>query len=439
MFFKGGRLMRVRLLILMLMLAICASVGWADPVVDATINEAAPRLDIPDGTEIFLLAAFGDSNATTPSLTDVLMLVAVDRVNAHVSMLHIPRDLWVNIPGFGMDKINTAYYSGETHAVEGGGIETLRQTLIYNFGIDFDHYALMDFTGFLGVIDQLGGVQIAVDCIIQDWKLTERNADKTLEENYAMYTLPIGVHRLDADTALWYVRSRKTSSDLDRGRRQQDVIRAIWRSVRSQDLLRTLPTLWEATSKYVITDLTLTDALGYAPLGLSIDADRIEQYRFKMGTHVSNALSPAPQFSNILQPDWATSHDLLGDFITPPTLNQVGLRDLRIQVINAGGINGMATLAVDRLSQEGFGAEIITEATYEREFTAIYDYTGQEKGSPLPTFQRLFRTTDDGVIVQPDPNRAVDYKIYVGSSYSYWACTRNVIQPKWPPDPTPTP
>jgi len=431
--------MRIRLWIVMVVVMMGASVGWADPVVDDTVNEAAPVLDIPDGTEIFLLAAFGDYNVATPGLTDVLMLAAVDTTTNHVSLMHIPRDLWVNVPGFGMDKINTAYYSGETHGVEGGGLETLRQTLIYNFGLDFDHYALMDFTGFLGIIDQLGGVRIPVDCIIRDWKLTDRNADKSLEENYEMFTLPAGIQTLDADTALWYVRSRKTSSDLDRGRRQQDVMRAIWRSVRSQDLLNTLPTLWEATAKYVITDLTLTDALGYVPLGLSIEADRIEEYRFKMGTQVSNALSPSPTFSNILQPDWAAVRDLVTDFITPPTTNQVTLRALRIQVVNAGGINGMATLAADRLSQEGFNPEIITESTREREFTAIYDYTGQEKGSPIPTFQRLFRTTDDGVIVEPDPNREVDYKIYVGSSYSYWACTRNVIQPKWPPDPTPAP
>lgn len=432
--------MRFRFWIFITLMALCVSVGWAQPVVDDVVNDAAPALDKPDSMEIFLLAAFGDSNAATPSLTDVLMLVMVDRAANHVSLLHIPRDLWVNVPGFGMDKINTAYYLGETHKVEGGGLETLRQTLIYNFGLDFDHYALMDFTGFLSVIDQIGGITIPVDCIIQDWKLTDRYADKSLEENYAMFTLPIGVHTLDADTALWYVRSRNTSSDLDRGRRQQDVLRAILRSVRSQNLLESFPALWEATSKYVITDMTLPDALGYLPTALAIEPDAIEQYRFKMGTHISNALSPAPEFRSILKPEWGAIHELMRDFVTPPTENQAALRGLRIQVVNAGGINGMATLAADRLSQEGFSVEIIRdEATHEREFTAIYDYTGQEKGSPVPTFQRLFRTTADGVIVQPDPNRTVDYKIYVGSSYSYWACTRNVIQPKWPPDPTPTP
>ena len=64
------------------------------------------------------------------------------------------------------------------------------------------------------------------------------------------------------------------------------------------------------------------------------------------------------------------------------------------------------------------------------------------RGSPVETFQRLFKVTADGVIVQPDPNRTVDYKIYVGNTYSTWACSRTVIQPKWPPEDveaTPTP
>ncbi len=406
----------------------------AQPVVDDRVNDPAPLLDIPDSTEIWLLAAFGDSNASTPSLTDALILAAIDQQAGSVALLHIPRDLWVNVPGFGMDKINTAYYNGETHKVDGGGLETLRQTLLYNFGVGFDHYALMDFTGFLGVIDRIGGIRIAVDCIIQDWKLTDRYADKQDPDNYELFTLPIGIHTLDADTALWYVRSRRTSSDLDRGRRQQDVIRAIWRKVRADGLLQNLPALWESSIRYVQTDLTLSDALGYVPLALTVDADRIEQYRLKMGEHIANALSPAPSYQSILRPDWPAIHALIQDFVTPPTPNQQALRALRIQVINAGGINGMATLAADRLAQEGFSAEIITESTRPREFTAIYDYTGQTKSSPVPVFQRLFRTTADGVITQPDPNRTVDYKIYVGSSYSYWACTRSVIQPKWPPD-----
>ena len=221
------------------------------------------------------------------------------------------------------------------------------------------------------------------------------------------------------------------------------MLRAIWRKVRTENLLTSLPTLWDSVSRYLFTDLTLGDLLGYAPFALTVDADRVEQYRLKMGTHIKNALSPEPDYQSILAPvDRQAIMDLVQDWLTPPTRNQITMAGLKIEVINSGGVNGMATVAADRLSQEGFAPVITDEPTHYRDFTAIYDYTGQVRGSPIETFQRLFKVTADGVIVQPDPNRTVDYKIYVGNTYSTWACTRNVIQPKWPPEDveaTPTP
>ncbi len=437
----------MRKAIIVVLLLLIVPVVSAQPVVDDVIPDPMPLAERPEGDDmsVFLLIGAGNNSLQEKAgLTDMLMLVAVNRTRGTASMLHIPRDYWAFVPGFGMHKINQAFYMGETHEVEGGGIEVLRQTLEYNLGITVDYYAAIDFNGFLGVIDQIGGVRIPVDCIIQDYKLKSRELDKRVADNYELFTLPIGVHTLDADTALWYIRSRITSSDLDRGRRTQDVLRAVWRKVRSENMLTTLPALWDSISRYLLTDLTLTDLLGYVPFALNMDADRIEQYRFKMGTHIQNALGPAPDYQSILAPiDREAVAELVEDFLTPPTRNQITLAGLRIEVINSGGVNGMATVAADRLSQEGFSPTISAESTHYRDFTAIYDFTGQERGSPIPTFQRLFRVTADGVITQPDPNRTVDYKIYVGNTYSVWACTRNVIQPKWPPEdvetPTPTP
>lgn len=427
----------MRRLLVVFALLICVLPAAAQPVVDDVIPAPLPMAERPDDDmSVFLLLGAGNNSLQEKAgLTDMIMLVAVNRTTGTAAMLHIPRDYWAYIPGFGMHKINQAFYYGETEGVDGGGIGLLKQTLEYNFGVTVDYYAALDFNGFLGVIDQLGGVRVPVDCIIQDYKLKSRELDKRVAENYELFTLPIGVHTLDADTALWYIRSRITSSDLDRGRRTQDVLRAIWRKVRSENMLTTLPTLWDAVSGYLYTDLTLNDLLGYVPFALTVDADRIEQYRFRMGTHIKNALGPAPDYQAILAPvSREAVIELVADFLTPPTRNQITLAGLRIEVINSSGFNGLATLAADRLSQEGFAPVISNEGTHFREFTAIYDYTGQERNSPIPTFQRLFRVTPEGVITQPDPNRTVDYKIYVGSSYSSWACTRNVIQPKWPPE-----
>lgn len=404
----------------------------AQPTVDGSIAPPMPLLELPEGQDIKIFLLFGTAtdNLSNPGLTDMLMLVAVNRTANTVSMLSIPRDLYVYIPGHDMRKINTAYYYGETEHVEGGGVEQLKYVIEYNLGVKVDYYAHVNFTGFLNIIDTLGGIDIAVDCTIRDWKLKERHLNKLMEENYEMFVLPTGLQHIDADTALWYVRSRKTSSELDRGRRQQDVLRAVWRKIRQQDLLSTLPTLWEQATTYIDTDLTLPDVLGYVPMATNINAESLTSYRFKLGTHISNAFSPAPEQAWILVPNRDEVQALLKQFVTPPTPNQIRRTNLTVQIVNASGRDNLEWVAADRLAQEGFTPIIIQEDTFFRNNTAIYDYTGTTKGSPVPDLQKVLRVTDEGVVTQPDANREADYKIYLGLNYQFWSCTRDVIQPK---------
>jgi polyisoprenyl-teichoic acid--peptidoglycan teichoic acid transferase len=403
----------------------------AQPVVDSAIPEAMELLQRPDPeTVIFLVFGTATDNPSNPGLADMLMLVAVNQRTASVSMLSIPRDLYVYIPGFDMHKINTAYYYGETEGVKGGGVGLLKETIRYNLGIEVDYYARVNFTGFLSIIDTLGGIDIAVDCTIRDWKLKSRELNKLVADNYEIYMLPTGMHHIDADTALWYVRSRKTSSDLDRGRRQQDVLRAIWRAIRQQDWLTNLPTIWDQVTQSVETDLPFDIALGFAPMAAQIEPDRLVNYRFKNGTHIKAMLSPEPEYASILVPQRDALREMLLDFMTPPTPNQIARSVLKVQLVNASGIEDLEYVALDRLAQEGFLPEVIVENTHYRNYTSIYDYTGASKGSPLPDFQRVLRVTDEGVTISPDANRQTDYKIYLGHQYLYWACTRDVIQPR---------
>jgi LCP family protein required for cell wall assembly len=431
------RLARFSLFIVVLTLLVLGFGGTAQranaqqKVVDGTIPEAMEIMQRPDpDTTVFLVFGTATDNPSNPGLSDMLMLVAVNKRTASVSLLAIPRDLYVYIPGFDMHKINTAYYYGETEGVEGGGVGLLKETIRYNLGIDVDYYARVNFAGFLSVVDTLGGIDIAVDCTIRDWKLKSRELNKLVEENYEIYMLPTGMHHIDADTALWYVRSRKTSSDLDRGRRQQDVLRAIWREIRQQDWLTKMPTIWDQVTQSVETDLPFDVALGFAPMASEIDANSLVNYRFKNGTDIKPMLSPEPEYSSILVPQRDAIKELLVDFLTPPTPNQIARSGLRVQIINASGVEELEYVAADRLAQEGFLPEIVEENTYYRNYTSIYDYTGASKGSPLPDFKRVLRVTDEGVTIEPDANRQTDYKVYIGHQYLYWACTRDVIQPR---------
>src|SRR5690606_38708297 len=130
------------------------------------------------------------------------------------------------------------------------------------------------------IVNDIGGVEVAVDCAIQDWRLREPDLDPALEENWEMFTLPVGVHEMDGDLALWYARSRRTSSDFDRGRRHQVLMRAIWQRVRSLDLIEQLTDIWPQTLELVDTDIPLDTLLGLAPMALNIDTSRIASYMF---------------------------------------------------------------------------------------------------------------------------------------------------------------
>jgi LCP family protein required for cell wall assembly len=384
-----------------------------------------------------LLIGSATNNPDNPGLSDSLMIVSIDRTAGSVSVVSIPRDLYVYVPGFGMEKINTAYFFGETKQVEGGGTGLLKQTILYNLGLNIDFYARVDFNGFGDIIDAVDGIDITVDCIIQDWKLKSPELDKQDENNWEMFTLSSGLWHMDSELALWYVRSRRTSSDLDRGRRQQDILRALWRKLRAGNMLETLPQTWETLTESVKTDLTLADVLGMSPLALSLDTGDVTYYRFRQKHEVRNDVSPAGQQVLMMQRDGVAT--LMQNLVLPPSASQVRLERPTIALVNASGVNHMDRVAADRLELEGFHTIVLDEPASPRNYNHIVDYTGATKGSPLGKIQSTLRVTNEGVEILPDPNRQYDFKVYIGAMYQFWTCTRDVIQPTPTPEGTPSP
>jgi LCP family protein required for cell wall assembly len=148
--------------------------------------------------------------------TDVVQIVSVQPSVPAVSVLSIPRDLYVYVPGFWMSRINFADMYGEMYGYEGGGPELVKQTILYNLGIPVHRYVRTDFDGFIGIVDALGGVDIPVHCRLEDhWPYPDEKGD------YPIKVLEPGVHHLDGETALWYARSRMTSTVFAREQRQQ--------------------------------------------------------------------------------------------------------------------------------------------------------------------------------------------------------------------------
>lgn len=389
------------------------------------IPEPMPMLDTGEYDIMNILLLGSDTtNPANAGRTDVMVILSVNRSAGTVSMLSIPRDLYVHIPGHEVTRINTAYGYGMHDGT--GGFELLAETIRYNLGLQIDHYARVDFADFRQIVDALGSIEISVDCAIQDWRLSEPDLDPTVEDNWEMFTLPVGVHEMDGSLALWYARSRRTSSDFDRGRRHQALLRALWARIRSLNLVEQLSDIYPQALEVVETDLELGDMLELAPLALALDPTRIASYTFR--PNVETKAWRSPQGSDVLAPQRPAIRALERQMIEPPTEHQLVRENPTVEIVNASGSAGMSRVAADRIAWEGFVPVLAGAADVYQDRTMIYDFTGQTKGSSLAALQAALRVRDENIVIQPDPNRSADFRVVIGGYYS--SCTYNVALPR---------
>lgn len=192
--------------------------------------------------------------------TDTIMVLAIDAPNNRAALISFPRDIYLAIPGVGYSRINTAYGFGEERQ-PGGGLPLLMSTIERNFGIPIERYARIDFSGFEDVVDALGGVDVTVDCPLYD---------ELIYRYFETYTLEPGTYHMNGQQALYYARSRKTTDDFDRARRQQRVLLAIRDRVLDANLLPRVPALWLAMRDMVDTNLGPAEIADLAKLGASL-------------------------------------------------------------------------------------------------------------------------------------------------------------------------
>ncbi|MBL1134201.1 MAG: LCP family protein [Chloroflexi bacterium] len=369
--------------------------------------------------------------------TDTMIIVSVNLTTQTVSMLSLPRDLLVYIPDWGMQRLNLAWGRGETVGWTDGGFGLLRQTILYNFGIRIHYFAMIDFSGFKQVIDTLGGVTVAVDCSIQDYKFTGEY-DENNEPIFEFYTLPVGVHHMDSITALFYARSRHSSSDFDRGRRQQQILRAIWAQGKQGSWVTDIPALYDQLTDVVETNIPLDVMIQLAPIALGLEPNQIENHFFRLGFETVSWTSP--DGSNVQIPQLGIINTIQA-FLTPPTENRLASEGSQVAIYDNSGLGvQMDYVAADRLLWEGVLSQPMGEGAPPAEYadhpdTILIDYTGEDKGSILDTLVEILNIPPDNIIVQPDPNRTSDFAVYLTSNYS--ACVDRDVRA--PVDVTPTP
>ncbi|WP_019123461.1 LCP family protein [Brevibacillus massiliensis] len=213
-----------------------------------------------------------DSREETGSLnTDVMMVSVINPATKKVQLLSIPRDTRVKIPGYsGYYKINSAFAYGESERRRDerngkvpteNGVTLTKKTLEQMLGIPIQYYITVDFNGFKSIIDELGGVEVNVDSRLVYHDPTDGT---TID-------LQPGLQTLNGKNALDYVRHRHDdrgtkyySSDFDRNRRQQEVIKAVLDKMTSPEGFTKLFTVIDVALKNVNTDLSPSQIKGLA-------------------------------------------------------------------------------------------------------------------------------------------------------------------------------
>ncbi len=364
---------------------------------------------------------YRDWEGEGPSRTDTMMLLTMDPVSRTAGILSIPRDLWVNIPGFDYGKINTAYFLGELYNLEGGGPGLAIKTVEELLGVDINYYAQIDFAAFENFINEIGGIDVEVP-----YELT---VDPIGPGNTV--TLPAGLQHLDGPTALAYARNRDTiGSDFDRANRQQQVVMAIFDQITSlgtlPKLLANSPTIYNNLRYGIHTNLTLKETISLAWTVAQIPRENIKQGL--IGPNETTRTFSADGM-DILLPNLEAvraARDAVFSItsgVSPMGTEYVSNADeLRkaeaasVSVLNATTTPGLAAETSDYLTGLGINVIITGNAEEQSDTTVVIDYTG--KPYTVEYLVQLLNIPANSIYSRYDPNSQTDIAILLGADWA---------------------
>ncbi len=387
------------------------------------IPPPARKIVLPPGA--FNIALLGTDKRPDRGFmnTDVIIIASVNPDAPVVTLLSIPRDTSVYIPGVGVRKVNQAYALG--------GPDLFKETIRYNFGLDVANYAMVNFAGLVRAVDALGGVDVIVTCpirhdfprdpyymggsiVARDYVDTFTGEVWPAGSRVPLLRLDLpkpGVYRLNGLQALAYVRARYNipGGDVDRGRREQRIVRALLARARQVGSLTKLTELYNTVRNDVETDLTLESILRYA---MMIDrmGDAVVRSRYLMGYDANGAaLEGAPR-------NWNDRLDYIQKALNV-ALNQRINDGIPIEVLDGVGDPGFALAAADRLKELGFVVTAIQPAGQRYAHTRVIDHTTTKKGSALPLLLRTFNINSRHVVAEPNPS-GPRFTVIVGPDFN---------------------
>ncbi len=227
-----------------------------------------------------LLLGMGGPGHDGPYLTDTIMIASIKPSTKQVALVSIPRDLMVNIPGYGFYKINHANHFGEQKQADWGGAFAT-QVISDTFKIKIPYYVRIDFKAFGQIINEVGGVKVDVERSFTDTEFPAAN------DAFQTVTFAKGVQTMDGTTALSYARSRHGNngegSDFARAKRQQKIILALREKVLSFGTLLNpvrINNIMDALESHLTTNLEFGQLVSLAKLGRELNTENITNLVF---------------------------------------------------------------------------------------------------------------------------------------------------------------
>jgi LCP family protein required for cell wall assembly len=358
-----------------------------------------------------------------PPRTDSMMLLTIDPITKTAGMMSIPRDLWVEIPGYGHGRINTAYFLGEQDRLPGGGPALAVETVEKFLGVPIQYYVQIDFYAFIKMIDHLGGVEVDVPESI-------RVDPIALIDGKNSIILEPGTRQLNGELTLAYARARESEgADFDRAARQQQVALAIRNKILRLNMIPTLiakaPALYNELAEGINTNMSLEQMIALGVLAMQIEPGNIARgviappemvtfERVLYGGEQADVLKPVPDKIRELRDQIFAAESGIGPAIeVSAPADAADIEDARIAVLNGAGEEGLAGKFADELTALGFNVtEVANADRMDYPTTRIIDYTG----NPYTTqyLVDLMDLTQSQILFQTLPDNEIDLALVVG-------------------------
>jgi polyisoprenyl-teichoic acid--peptidoglycan teichoic acid transferase len=355
-----------------------------------------------------------------PPRSDTMILFTVDPVTKTAGMLSIPRDLWVNIPGYGYSRINTAYSSGEGDKYPGGGAGLAMKTVEQLLGVPVHYYAQVDFVTFTSLVDKLGCIYV----VPEETLMLDPVGSGT---DHVLIT-PGGERKLCGWKVLAYARTRHSEGgDMDRARRQQQVIFALQKKIFDPEVFPSLivqaPQIYAELSSGIHTNMPLEDAIKLAVLGKDIDPGTIKtgiidtsMVTFEntiLGGQAASVMKPIADKVRVLRDEIFTTSGPLSPIAQGDPVTLMRNEEARVRIVDGTFTPGLDQRAGSFFQAQGMNVTEVGQANEIYNTTNVVVYG--PKLYTLKYLQSIIGLSHTQIRFNPDPASTVDIEIRLGS------------------------